>query len=183
MTDTEEVRVSDANVEVVRQRLADRAALGLSKYGVTTERGDLSLTDWLTHLQEELMDAAVYTQAAIANADTLARQLAEANARTAMLEADRSRLTACPWRVQKGLTSHCQPPKRLREALDQAEAAERRAAEVEKDAARYRWLRQDAGFEGWGLPRMHPHGREVSGAALDQAIDAAIAAGEKGNAD
>ena len=32
------------------------------KYGVTMERGDLSLIEWLTHLQEELMDAAVYVQ-------------------------------------------------------------------------------------------------------------------------
>ena len=26
------------------------------------ERGDLNLHDWLTHLQEELMDAAVYVE-------------------------------------------------------------------------------------------------------------------------
>lgn len=53
----------DRNVEAVRDKLAKRAAVGLSKYGVTTERDDLSAREWLTHLQEELMDACVYIEA------------------------------------------------------------------------------------------------------------------------
>jgi len=53
----------DRNVEAVRDKLAKRAEIGLSKYGVTTERIDLSARDWLTHLQEELMDACVYIEA------------------------------------------------------------------------------------------------------------------------
>ena len=52
----------DRNVELVRKRLADRAATGLRKYGVTTERGDLSIVEWLQHLQDELLDAAVYVE-------------------------------------------------------------------------------------------------------------------------
>jgi hypothetical protein len=59
----------DANVEAVRQRLLDRSEVGFSKYGVTTERTDLSVLNWLTHLQEELMDAAVYIEA-IKNANS-----------------------------------------------------------------------------------------------------------------
>ena len=54
----------DANVEAVRAKLLDRSRVGFAKYGVTTERTDLTLADWLTHLQEELMDAAVYAEAA-----------------------------------------------------------------------------------------------------------------------
>jgi hypothetical protein len=52
----------DKNVTRVRKKLADRAATGLKKYGVTTERRDLSLLDWLNHLQDELLDAAVYVE-------------------------------------------------------------------------------------------------------------------------
>lgn len=60
-----EVASPDANVEAVRQKLLDRSKVGLAKYGVTTERGDLDLVAWLRHLQEELLDAAVYVEAAI----------------------------------------------------------------------------------------------------------------------
>lgn len=56
---------ADRNVEAVRAKLLARSEVGLRKYGVTTERGDLSVRDWLTHLQEELMDACVYIEAAL----------------------------------------------------------------------------------------------------------------------
>jgi len=46
----------------VIEKINERAALGLEKYGVTMERGDLSLEEWLIHLQEELMDASVYVE-------------------------------------------------------------------------------------------------------------------------
>lgn len=55
----------DANVERVRAKLRERSQVGIAKYGVTTERGDLSLSDWLAHLQEEMMDASVYIEAAL----------------------------------------------------------------------------------------------------------------------
>jgi len=35
---------------------------GYIKYGVTTERDDLSTLEWLQHFQEELMDACVYIE-------------------------------------------------------------------------------------------------------------------------
>jgi len=52
----------DRNVEAVCSKHRIRAEKGLQKYGVDTTRTDLSLTDWLVHLQEELMDAAVYAE-------------------------------------------------------------------------------------------------------------------------
>jgi hypothetical protein len=48
--------------EKVIQKIGMRAAKGLSKYGVSMERKDLSFMEWLTHLQEELMDATVYVE-------------------------------------------------------------------------------------------------------------------------
>jgi len=52
----------DKNVENVVSQLRDREKRGLSKYGVNTERTDLSTIEWLQHLQEELMDGAVYIE-------------------------------------------------------------------------------------------------------------------------
>jgi hypothetical protein len=46
----------------VARKVGNRAAFGLKKYGVTCDRTDLTPLQWLTHLQEELMDAAVYTE-------------------------------------------------------------------------------------------------------------------------
>lgn len=52
----------DSNVRDVCDKLIARSVNGQSKYGVTTERTDLDLRQWLQHLQEELMDGAVYIQ-------------------------------------------------------------------------------------------------------------------------
>lgn len=52
----------DKNVEQVVNQLRSRCEVGLNKYGVTTERDDIDLLGWLQHLQEELMDAAVYVE-------------------------------------------------------------------------------------------------------------------------
>jgi hypothetical protein len=46
----------------VCKKIMMRSAKGESKYGVTMEREDLNMLEWLTHLQEELMDATVYVQ-------------------------------------------------------------------------------------------------------------------------
>lgn len=61
---------ADANVEAVRAKLSHRAAIGLDKYGVTTERQDVDLLGWCQHLQEELLDGAVYLEAAMAKLKT-----------------------------------------------------------------------------------------------------------------
>ena len=52
----------DKNVTAVVERMLQRADTGLRKYGVTTERTDLSTLEWLTHLQEELMDGCIYIE-------------------------------------------------------------------------------------------------------------------------
>ena len=52
----------DKNVENVVKQLRDREEEGMRKYGVNTERKDLSTLEWLQHLQEELMDASVYIE-------------------------------------------------------------------------------------------------------------------------
>jgi len=46
----------------VALKIKSRAAVGLKKYGTTCARKDLSLDAWITHLQQELMDGAVYAE-------------------------------------------------------------------------------------------------------------------------
>jgi len=46
----------------VCKKIQERAKVGKAKYGTTMERTDLNTLDWLVHLQEELMDAAVYVE-------------------------------------------------------------------------------------------------------------------------
>ena len=53
----------------VCDKIQARAELGQKKYGTTMERGDLTIVEWLKHLQEELMDACVYTEKLIALLD------------------------------------------------------------------------------------------------------------------
>jgi hypothetical protein len=54
--------VHDKNVRSVIQKMIERSKTGLNKYGVTTERDDLSLLEWVTHAQEEAMDLAIYLE-------------------------------------------------------------------------------------------------------------------------
>ena len=54
--------MTDAITEAVVAQLRTRAEKGKEKYGTTMERDDLTLMEWLQHLQEELMDAAVYVE-------------------------------------------------------------------------------------------------------------------------
>ena len=52
--------IEDKVVEAVREDLLKRSQVGIKKYGVTLDRSDLSLKEWLIHLREELMDATLY---------------------------------------------------------------------------------------------------------------------------
>ncbi len=52
----------DDNVRLVAEKLFSRARRGLEKYGTDTERPDVSTEGWLLHLQEELLDGAVYIE-------------------------------------------------------------------------------------------------------------------------
>jgi len=52
----------DSIVESVLDKFKERSEEGIKKYGVTLDRKDLSPLEWLTHLQEELMDATLYIE-------------------------------------------------------------------------------------------------------------------------
>jgi len=52
----------DSCVTAVIQRLTQRAETGQRKYGTNLDRTDLDIQDWLLHLQEELLDAALYVE-------------------------------------------------------------------------------------------------------------------------
>ena len=67
-------KVEDEVCELIQAR----AKVGLKKYGVTMEREDFTHLDWLTYLQEELMDAVVYLQRLRTREQTLEEKLREA---------------------------------------------------------------------------------------------------------
>lgn len=52
----------DGNVERIRDMLLQRSMVGLKKYGAVTAESNLGVVQWLQHLQEELLDAAVYVE-------------------------------------------------------------------------------------------------------------------------
>ena len=52
----------DKFVQAVKEKFEERSQTGIKKYNTSLEREDLSLIDWLTHLQEELMDATLYVE-------------------------------------------------------------------------------------------------------------------------
>jgi hypothetical protein len=56
------VRKADSIVDSVIDKFLDRSKVGKQKYGTDLDREDYSLSEWLTHLQEELMDAVNYIE-------------------------------------------------------------------------------------------------------------------------
>lgn len=54
--------MKDIIVEEVKQKFEERSQRGIEKYGTTLQRTDLSVDEWVNHLQEELMDAILYLQ-------------------------------------------------------------------------------------------------------------------------
>lgn len=54
--------MSDSIVETVISKFRERSEVGKKKYGVTLDRTDLSLLDWIQHAQEEHMDAILYLE-------------------------------------------------------------------------------------------------------------------------
>jgi hypothetical protein len=52
----------DSIVDAVIKKFLERSAVGQKKYGVTLDRTDLKVLDWITHTQEELMDAILYLE-------------------------------------------------------------------------------------------------------------------------
>ena len=76
----------DKNVEAVREKLKHRSADGIKKYGVTTDRDDIGLDAWITHLQEELMDATIYIEASKAKMKRMDAENAALYERLALME-------------------------------------------------------------------------------------------------
>jgi hypothetical protein len=56
------IPTDDPIVSAVIRKMYQRSQVGIKKYGTTMERDDLSFTDWVTHLQEELMDSIIYLE-------------------------------------------------------------------------------------------------------------------------
>lgn len=48
--------------EIICEMVRKRAAIGLGKYGVTVDRADITLAQWVRHAQEEMLDGAQYLE-------------------------------------------------------------------------------------------------------------------------
>ena len=46
----------------VMEKFRQRSEFGQKKYGTNLDRKDLAFLDWVTHMQEELMDAILYLE-------------------------------------------------------------------------------------------------------------------------
>ena len=57
-----QINMKDSILESVLDKFKQRSEEGIKKYGVTMDRKDLNGLEWLTHLQEELMDATLYIE-------------------------------------------------------------------------------------------------------------------------
>ncbi|WBQ35313.1 hypothetical protein [Pseudomonas phage pPA-3099-2aT.3] len=94
------VQSPDANVERNRQELLSRSIVGLKKYGVTTEREDLNLGQWVQHAIEEVLDLANYLQALKTNIDSEEHRIRKAFLEGFQMrgEADSASPNGCVWR-------------------------------------------------------------------------------------
>ena len=55
-------QIQDPILLKVLAKYYERSETGIKKYKRTLDRDDLTFLDWLTHLQEELMDATLYIE-------------------------------------------------------------------------------------------------------------------------
>jgi hypothetical protein len=62
LKEPETKKLKDTIVESVINQFKQRSEVGINKYGVTLDRTDLTMLEWLKHLQEELMDATLYIE-------------------------------------------------------------------------------------------------------------------------
>lgn len=65
-------RSRDTVIDAVRDDLLRRSQFGIKKYGVTLDRKDLNLRDWLNHAYEEALDHANYLKRAMMEIDNAA---------------------------------------------------------------------------------------------------------------
>ncbi len=56
------MKVMDPIVKTVIDRFQQRSEFGQKKYGTTLEGNNLPFLSWVTHMQEELMDAILYLE-------------------------------------------------------------------------------------------------------------------------
>jgi hypothetical protein len=54
--------MKDPIVQSVIDKFQERSDVGIAKYGTTLQDNQLTTLEWLTHLQEELMDATLYVE-------------------------------------------------------------------------------------------------------------------------
>jgi hypothetical protein len=53
---------ADSVVNSVISKFINRSNVGIKKYGVTLDREDLEVAEWINHAQEEQMDAILYLE-------------------------------------------------------------------------------------------------------------------------
>ena len=54
--------IKDSIVESVIKQFKDRSSVGITKYGVTLDREDLSTLEWISHAQQEAMEFCLYLE-------------------------------------------------------------------------------------------------------------------------
>ncbi len=55
-------KVEDPIVMSVMTKFYERSQVGIKKYNTMLTRDDLSTLEWISHLQDELMDATLYLE-------------------------------------------------------------------------------------------------------------------------
>jgi len=62
LTTQQDLLKKDSVVESIKNQFDKRSSLGIKKYGTTLNENELSLTEWMEHLKQELMDAILYIE-------------------------------------------------------------------------------------------------------------------------
>jgi hypothetical protein len=119
--------MNDPNVEAVREKLLSRSEVGIQKYCTTTAEAGLSRLQWLQHLQEELMDACVYIEAAMRDpTENRVRMAEEGRAiEAAFCERERRRADEAEARMRRLMEDAVAANQKMKDAI---EANKRRAA-------------------------------------------------------
>lgn len=76
----DELSQPEGTEKTICNKILQRQKVGIKKYGTTLDDNPLSTKQWLNHLQEELMDGALYAERSMQNLDNLELvEWAEAN--------------------------------------------------------------------------------------------------------
>lgn len=60
--DKKKTKIEDPIVLSVMGKFYKRSQVGIKKYGTTLDRSDLTMSEWITHAQEEAMDLVLYLE-------------------------------------------------------------------------------------------------------------------------